>query len=111
MFAMDFRSDGVAYAVGQDGAILRSTDHGGTWSKVETGAKAILLGVRSDPNGWVYVTGMHDMLVSSDDGKSWAHVASEDVTSAWYQGLGHGSADSPMVMVGHSGRIVRVGGG
>lgn len=110
LFALDLRPDGVGYAVGQDGTILRTDDGGANWAELESGSKANLLGVSSSASGRVVVTAMRDML-ASDDGRTWRKVQWGDFGSAWYSGVnlvGTGSSERALV-VGHSGRIVRIG--
>jgi len=110
LFALDLRDDGVGYAVGQGGTILRTTDAGATWANVTSGSEANLLGVHSSPDGRVVVTAMRDML-ASDDGQTWRRIAGGDFGSAWYSGVvttGSGASAAALV-VGHSGRIVRIG--
>ena len=109
LFALDLRLDGVGYAVGQGGVILRTTDGGATWAEVESGSAANLLGVRSSPDGYVVVTAMRDML-ASDDGLSWRRIEWGDFGSAWYSGVNVVGADAAenALVVGHSGRIVRI---
>jgi photosystem II stability/assembly factor-like uncharacterized protein len=110
LFALDLRGDGVGYAVGQGGAILRTTDGGATWVDVPSGSTANLLGVRSAADGRVLVSAMRDML-ASDDGLAWRRVDWGDFGSAWYSGVslsGNGAVPTALV-VGHSGRIVRIG--
>ena len=110
LFALDMTNTGVGYAVGQGGAILRTTDGGATWNDVPSGSTANLLGVSAAADGRVYVTAMRDML-ASDDGLAWRRIEWGDFGSAWYSGVfmtGSGTAQSALV-VGHSGRIVRIG--
>ena len=92
LFALDLPADGAAYAAGQNGALLRSADHGATWTDIDAGTKAILLGVHS-AGGKVVVTGLHDMLLSGDDGKSWQHLGGEEINTGWYQGVAGAGAD------------------
>ena len=106
VFAMQIRADGVGYAVGQAGSVLRTKDSGATWTQLPTSTPAILLGVTSTANGQVYITGMHDMLVSTDDGTSWNHASNPEITTAWYQGIA--SSDSKILAVGHAGQVVNV---
>jgi len=106
IFAMQLRADGVGYAVGQAGSILRTQDSGATWKQLPASTPAILLGVTSTANGQVFVTGMHDMLVSTDDGASWSHASNPEITTAWYQGIT--SLDSKVLAVGHAGQVVSV---
>ena len=59
--------------------------------------------------GGVVVTAMRDMLASAD-GLAWRRIESGDFGSAWYSGVsitGAGAGQSVLV-VGHSGRIVRI---
>lgn len=105
IFALELRADGVGYAVGQDGFALRTADGGVTWTQLTGTGKAILLGVRSSGSKLV-ISGMHDMLTSADDGKTFSHVQSPDVQGAWYTGVAEASGS--FYAVGHNGRIVRV---
>lgn len=104
VFAMQFRADGVGYAVGQAGSILQTKDSGATWTQLPTSTPAILLGVTSTANGQVFVTGMHDLLISTDDGASWSHASNPEITTAWYQGITN--SDSKVLAVGHAGQVV-----
>lgn len=109
LFALDLGPEGVGYAVGQSGAILRTADGGARWSSVDSGSKANLLGVRSLPDGKVVVTAMRAML-ASDDGLQWRQISGGDFGSGWYAGVnvyGSGTGAGALV-VGHSGRIVRI---
>lgn len=108
IFALDIRDDGIGYAVGQSGAALRTADNGKTWTDLKTGSDAILLGVRSTPGGEVVATGMRDMVVSRDDGKTWNHVTGGDIASSWYAGVAQSAVGAPLVAVGHTGKIIRI---
>ncbi|MDB5986490.1 MAG: photosystem stability/assembly factor-like protein [Nevskia sp.] len=110
IFALQLREDGVGYAVGQSGLVLRTADHGVTWTTLTSGSTAILLGVDALPNGHVVASGMHDMIESKDDGKTWTHVISPDASTSWYEGVGTATESGSFIAVGHSGRIVDVGG-
>ena len=107
LFALDLPSEGPAYAAGQNGALLRSADHGATWSDVNSGSTAILLGVHS-ASGKVVVTGLHDMLLSADDGQSWKHLGNEEINTTWYQGVTGAGASQNVLVVGHSGQIIQI---
>jgi photosystem II stability/assembly factor-like uncharacterized protein len=109
LFAMHMREDGASYAVGQSGTILRSGDRGSTWTVLPPISNANLLGVCAASDGRVVVTGMRDMLVSGDGGDSWEHVATSDTTTSWYAGAAQAGPHEPIVIVGHSGQIARVG--
>lgn len=108
LFAMQFLPDGVGYAVGQNGAILQTKDNGATWTKLDSGTHSILLGVHADPNGTIYVTGMHDMLVSKDAGATWQHVDDPRVTSSWLEGVASPAPGKPVLAVGQAGNIVEI---
>ena len=108
--AFDIRPDGVGYAVGQSATILRTADHGETWSELKVDSNANFLGVSSAANGQTVVTGMHYMLVSDDDGKSFHHVDDADIKTSWYQGIARSGPDTPGYAVGHAGQIIKIGG-
>ncbi|MGH8456810.1 MAG: WD40/YVTN/BNR-like repeat-containing protein [Stenotrophobium sp.] len=110
LFALDIRADGVGYAVGQSGTIARTADHGQTWSTMMVDGRAILLGVSSSADGRTVITGMHDMLVSNDDGRTFRHLINPEVATSWYQGIARSGPDSPVFAVGHSGQIIRIDG-
>jgi len=108
IFALHIRSDGIGYAVGQSGTILQTADRGATWKVLEPATKANLLGVHSTADGHVVVTGMHDMLESDDDGRTWRHIRTDETTSSWYGAISQADSSAPVLMVGHAGQIVRV---
>jgi photosystem II stability/assembly factor-like uncharacterized protein len=106
LFAMELSADGGGYAVGQNGEVLHSTDHGDNWSELRLGTGAILLGVHA-ADGKILITGMHDMLLSRDNGQNWTHLRSEEINTTWYQGTG-GGGGQPLLAVGHAGQIIRI---
>lgn len=108
LFGLQLRGDGVGYAVGQDGTVLRTADHGETWNALDTGSHAILLDVESRLDGHVVVTGMHDLLTSADEGKSWTHSGGEAVTASWLAGVAAVPTQSAVLAVGLAGQIVRI---
>jgi photosystem II stability/assembly factor-like uncharacterized protein len=107
LFALEVLPDGGGYAVGQNGVVLHSTDHGDTWNEVKVGTGAILLGVHA-VDGKVLITGLHDMLLSRDNGQSWERLSSEEINTTWYQGTAGGDGGRPLLAVGHAGQIVRI---
>ncbi len=108
LFSMQLRADGSGYAVGQNGTVLHTADHGARWDEVKVDTSANLLGVCAAADGHIVVTGMHDMLVSSDNGGTWRHQGGEEVLSSWYAGATAPPAGSGILAVGHSGQIVRI---
>ncbi len=109
LFALDLRKDGVGYAVGQDGLALKTTDDGATWSALDVGVKANLLAVAAVGSDTVYVTGMHEVLISKDAGGSWRALASKSLPSLWYSGIAAGVDGAYAIAVGQAGAVVRLG--
>jgi photosystem II stability/assembly factor-like uncharacterized protein len=81
------RADGTGYAVGQLGTVLRTRDHGQTWKELPRATQANLLGVTSNPDGTVVVTGMRAMLISRDEGRRFDPVYGNDIATGWYHGV------------------------
>lgn len=111
LFGMQIRPDGIGYAVGQVGTVLRTEDGGVTWKMVNVGSSAVLLGVHSDPDGHIVVTGMHTLLVSDDHGKTWQSAGGLGVTASWLEGVASPVAGQPPFAVGAFGRVVQVTAG
>jgi photosystem II stability/assembly factor-like uncharacterized protein len=107
LFDLAIRSDGAGYAVGQDGTVLTTADNGKSWTALPTGSKSVLLGVWSAPDGHVLITGMHTTLESHDGGRNWKTRSDADFATGWYAGVA-GSASGALILVGNTGRIVRV---
>ncbi|PXV67104.1 photosystem II stability/assembly factor-like uncharacterized protein [Sinimarinibacterium flocculans] len=108
LFGLSLRADGSGYAVGQEGYILKTEDDGVSWTAVERPTHANLLGVSISAAGGVLVTGMRDMLVSSDNGATWTRVEGADVATGWYSGAAHPQDGSAPLAVGNAARILRV---
>jgi len=68
--AMDFYADGEGYAVNNDGDIMKTTDHGQTWTTEETLGTPSALGVDADAADDVWVSDA-DGDVHHWDGSSW----------------------------------------
>ncbi len=98
------------FAVGQKGRILKTTDGGLTWSVVDAGSPEILLDVWSSTTGEVVIAGIRELLRSDDFGQTWRSVENGDISVNWYQAVDVATNNDAhnAVMVGHSGRIVRV---
>jgi photosystem II stability/assembly factor-like uncharacterized protein len=108
LFALDLRDDGGGYAVGQNGTVLRTRDGGSTWQPVDIGSTANLLGVASSANGTVYIVGMHELLASADDGRTWQRTTSPERALPWLAGVAMTAESTAAVAVGYAGRIVRL---
>lgn len=104
--AFHVRPDGVGFAVGQNGIVLRTVDAGENWERVDPDLGGNLLGVSSTPDGLVAVPGMRNMLVSRDDGLTFFAMSDADVNSNWYQQAASGGSGT--FVVGHAGRILRL---
>lgn len=108
LFALDLRDPQAGFAVGQTGTLLRSTDGGKSWNPVTTNTEASLLGVRSVGGGRVVATGIRELLLSDDLGEHWQPVSNADIATSWYQGVASDGEGGAWI-VGHSGRILKVG--
>ncbi len=107
LFAMHLGGN-IGYAVGQGGTVLRSGDAGASWSAVDAGTGAILLGVAASSDDQVTVTGMREMRHSADGGQHWTAVSGGGVDSLWYQGIGQPEGSKAAFAVGQSGRILKI---
>ncbi|WP_177188786.1 WD40/YVTN/BNR-like repeat-containing protein [Solimonas aquatica] len=106
LFAVSQREDGSVFAVGQSGTIYKSADKGLTWCSIPSGTDANLFGVASLPGGKTVVSGMREMLFSSNDAE-WERLKGEDIAVAWYSGVASTSSGN-IIAVGQSGNILRV---
>ncbi len=112
LFAIHFRDSQFGYAAGQTGKLLKSIDGGVSWQVVAVPTQEILLDVWSSSRGEVLVTGIRTLLRSRDDGVTWQEIIEGDISVKWYQAVSgtqtdNGAAEN-VVMVGHSGRVVRI---
>jgi photosystem II stability/assembly factor-like uncharacterized protein len=108
LFGLLLRDDGSGFAVGQDGTVLRTADRGLTWSDVASGTKTILLGVAESTSGQVGISGMREMLVSSDGGATFGRVSEPELSTFWYASIAP-AADGGFLAVGQAGRVARIG--
>ena len=68
--------DGYAVAVGYLGLILRSTDNGESWSKINSGTTSTLWGVSMAQNGTGWAIGIPgSVLKTTDNGLTWVKQA------------------------------------
>lgn len=117
IFAIDVSKDGVGFAVGQEGEVVRTRDNGKTWERVEVPTSSNLLDVWTG-NGEVVITGIRALLLSPDDGDTWVLSKDVGVTRNWYQGIApagagvaadDGSSHRPVIYVsGYRATISRV---
>ncbi|MFI5263808.1 MAG: YCF48-related protein [Candidatus Kapaibacterium sp.] len=52
----DFISSGIAWAVGENGAFLRTADSGKTWARLDSGVRGTVYAAAISPNGDLYAT-------------------------------------------------------
>jgi photosystem II stability/assembly factor-like uncharacterized protein len=108
----------TGYAVGQEGLIIKTNDGGLTWQRVDGKSGSNLLGVWSG-NGEVVISGIREMLRSSDNGATFTNTADIKVNRTWYQGIAAGISESQsgekgflrqqsIFVIGHRGSIARV---
>lgn len=110
LFDIELRPDGMGYAAGQAGTLLRTSDGGESWVETATGSDKILLSVSSTFSGRVVVSGMRTLLLSEDGGETWREASGGDFAMSWYQRVQAFDDDRAALVVGHSGRIVSIGG-
>lgn len=108
LFALYLGNGNIGYAVGQNGTVLRSGDAGATWTKLDAGTQAILLGVSASSDDKVTVTGMREMRYSPDGGQTWTGVNGGGVNTLWYQGIGQPEGSTAALAVGQAGRILKI---
>ncbi|MGE3772140.1 MAG: WD40/YVTN/BNR-like repeat-containing protein [Gammaproteobacteria bacterium] len=118
IFAMHVLPDGTAYAVGQEGLAMKSTDNGATWAELNTNSNANLFGVWASSQGEVVATGMRALLRSSDGGQSFTASTDLDVVRNWYVPVAMGQAEfkgdggamvqEVVYIAGYQGTIARV---
>ena len=106
---LSIASDGSGFAVGQEGAILKTVNGGNSWQKKDTPSSgANLLAVERQDAKWVFALGMRTALCSQDGGETWQPLQALDVGLNWYSDIEPVSSSGPLVAVGHSGRIIRI---
>jgi photosystem II stability/assembly factor-like uncharacterized protein len=66
--ADDFQTSGVAYAVGEDGLYLKSTNYGTSWVRLDSGKRATIYASAKSPNETMYATSSSGIVFRSTDG-------------------------------------------
>lgn len=70
--ASDFETSGVAWAVGDDGLFLRSSNYGVNWIRLDSGIRGTINAVDRSPNGKMYGTSNAGIVyTSTNDGITW----------------------------------------
>ncbi len=123
VFDLQFSTDGknTGYAVGQEGLVLKSVDDGETWESLPVDSTSNLLGVWSG-DGEVVITGIRELLRSSDNGTTFSGTTDIAIGRTWYQGVAAGVTETvtmqsqrkvtmreqTIYIVGHQGSIAQV---
>lgn len=115
LLAVDVNANGVAYAVGGFGTILRSSDWGASWEDVapdwkgivKDGAEPHLYAVRVDANGTPTLAGEFELILRSTGNGGWKalHTGTRSLFSLELLESGDGYA------VGQEGVILKTGNG
>jgi photosystem II stability/assembly factor-like uncharacterized protein len=84
LLAVAAGADGVAVAVGLEGAILVSRDDGVTWQRVESGTNEHLFCVSRNGDGWVAVGNQGLYLTAGSDSQSWTLKHFSERVFAWH---------------------------
>jgi len=105
--AIDVRSDGVGFAVGQEGVVLKTEDFGARWAALPRPSKANLLGVASKRDGTVVLSGMRDMRISRDGGQTFEPVYGNGIETGWFHGV-VAIEGAHALTVGVAGKVLRV---
>jgi photosystem II stability/assembly factor-like uncharacterized protein len=100
------------FVVGEQGVMFRSPDYGQTWENVETPYEGSLFGaLGTGEPGALIVYGLRGhMFRSADFGSTWQRIALKRENNGTLEfGLSNGSrlADGSIVVVGHSGSVLR----
>ncbi len=118
IFAMHLLPDGVGYAVGQEGLVMKTMDMGATWQELNAGSNANLFGVWASKHGEIVITGQRALLRSSDAGATFVSSTDLEIIRNWYVPIAVGEASmkapggemvSQVIYIGgHTGRIARL---
>jgi len=108
LFGLNMTVDGTGFAVGQDGRVIRTGDGGVSWSEVPTPTEGILLNVWSATDGEVLISGIRNLLQSTDGGVSWELLEGGDLNTGWYQGLVVTGDESSALLAGHHGNVLQL---
>ena len=112
LFGLSLHANGVGFAVGQNGKVLKTANGGQTWKHVDSPGIGILLNVWTSGSGDVLVTGIRNMLQSTDSGAKWRQINKGDLSTGWYQGLsvidGGSLAGGSVLLAGHGGSLIKL---
>ncbi|MGC4091025.1 MAG: YCF48-related protein [Polyangiaceae bacterium] len=91
----------VALALGSEGTVLRSSDDGQSWRRVETGTHEFLFDCAQHPSGALVVVGSHGTLLrSTDQGQSFSPISVDTKRSFRAASV---SSSGAIVVVGDEG--------
>ncbi len=75
-------SSGAAVAATSGNGIWRSTDQGGTWTKLTTGSDVFFTDLDVDPSGNIYATAFNRIYKSTDGGASFPNLNSTGIATS-----------------------------
>ena len=91
--------------------MIKSHDHGTTWTDLDSGTKTVLTSVIALPDGRLVASGIHTVLYSDDAGKTWRADATNRVKLGWDQEVDYGgevSGHPNVVVVGSDATITSI---
>jgi len=109
LFSVAADRNGVIFAVGQEGLILKSEDQGATWRELDGGTSAILTAVWADGQRHVVASGVNTIVSSNDGGATWHALSSQFVRRNWHLALAveaYVDGKPEIVSVGSHGRVI-----
>lgn len=106
IFALDLHDDGRGLAVGQNGKALATVDGGESWEPLALDTEANLFGVVFHDQV-IHVTGMYEVMSSSNGGRSWTRP-NQEYGIGWLSGLALIPGTATAIGVGSTGAIVRL---
>jgi photosystem II stability/assembly factor-like uncharacterized protein len=109
LFALRAAADGGLWAMGQDGLLLRSSDRGRSWQRVDLGRGVELLDLALRADGRGLLIGLNDLFVTDDGGASWTSQPVRRLPLPWHQPVALTPAGDFLVAGAH-GSIVRIDG-
>lgn len=105
--ALHVRTDGVGFAVGQSGQMLKTIDEGRSWQRLDTPVDANLLDVVSRADGHVVGVGMRAAVSSDDNGETWQVLKGLDLALNWYSEIANSPTGAP-IAVGYGAQIIKL---
>lgn len=110
LFGMHLLPNGEGYAVGQEGVILKTSNHGADgWHELDSPTQSILTGIKASSTGRVRASGIYTLLHSEDGGQTFTSDESPIIKGGWYQELAtvkSAKGEPRIIVVGARGLIL-----